>query len=500
MKIKFKHLALVALGSASLSWSDIPSLIEESPSPSFSWSFSDHNIFTNAKDPGDPSLPATNTLAHQTTLGGEYGPVSASVAFSTKLSPNGAPELNRNFIVDKKTLTGDWENWELKLGDTHQELGRGIALSLFSNPAFGVDNTLEGGAVKYRNSYLEMATFGGRVNVLKAPVAINPVDTLMEGRQVVIAGGSITGNLSSDVKLTAHYHTTSNQPEGKAVNKRYQTVGASLDFRNIISGLDGYLESNVMDWEASSYGKGMQQKPRAYGNFASLSYSDLLLKTKIEAKDYRSFVYDFQRPPTLEEEIVLATNNSDVTAARFSAERRFAEGAVAIGATYLTGEDREAKANIHHPVAYSKLKLGSGVEFEIKGGYRWMPLKNNLAHGSLKTKVKTGKGQYLELELRKQNLNQAISSPLPIQEERNAAHATYTFSEKFSLGVGYEFMPTNLAELGNHFVNGTATYKTGVLTARGFIGQTSGGTQCASGVCRQVPPYTGAYLETAVAF
>lgn len=476
-------------------------LIEDTPGTTLSWNFSDHALFTNAKDPGDLELPAVNQLAHQTVLGLGWGALSTNLAFSNRFTPNGDPSLNRNLILDKKSIVGDWENWEIKLGDSHQEFGRGIALSLFDNQAFGINNTLEGASVKFRNSSLEVGTFGGRVNALKAPVAINPLDSLMEGRDVFLAGGAITANLTSGTKVSTHYHQTLSKPFDKDINKRYQTLGFYLDSKQLGPGIDAYAESNVMDWEAASYGKGMQKKPLSYASFASLSYSDLALKARVELKDYRNFFYDFQRPPTLEEDIVLATNNSDVTAGRAFLERRFQEnGASSVGASYLMGADRKEKTSLYHPVIFSKLRLLTGLDVELKGGYRWMPDKNNLAHAAIKTKVKTGKGQYFELELRKQNLNQAITSPLPIREERNIAMATYTFSEKFNVGVGYEHMPTNIPEVGNHFVNGSATYKTGMLTARGFIGQTSGGTQCSSGVCRQVPPFTGAYLETLVTF
>jgi len=498
LKLPYKVLAVLTLSSLSVFGE---TLTEEASSVPFSWNFTDHALLTSAKDPGDSEVPAVNLISHQSTLGGEIGPIRGSVTFSNQFTPNGEPSLNQNFILDKKTLTGEWENWEVRLGDSHQEFGRGIALSLFSNPIFGVDNTLEGGSLKYRYSSLEILGFGGRVNALRAPVAINPVDTLMTGREVVLAGGAVTAAVMDQTRLSAHYHATSSRPEGKEINKRYQTVGVSLDSKDFIPGVDAYIESNVMDWEAFSYGKGMKAKPRAYASFASLTYSDLSFRTKLEVKDYRNFLYEFQRPPTLEEEIVLATNNSDVSAARLVLENRFGENrSSSLGASYLMGQDRELKVPIYHPIVFSKYKLSRGLEMELRGGYRWMPTKNNLAHGSFKTKVKTSKGQYFELELRRQNLNQAINTPIPIREERNIALATYTFSEKFNIGFGYEYMPTNLPEVGNHFMNGSATYQTGILTARGFFGKTSGGTQCSSGVCRQVPAYTGAYLETSVTF
>lgn len=499
MKTSSFLFLLTALGSITLSAAET---VEESSSWPFSWSVTDHSLITSAKDPGDPTLPASNVLAHQTVLGAEVGSFSTSVAVSNRFSQTGEAGQNKPILLDKKTVTGEWENWEVRLGDSHQEFGRGIALALFNNPVFGVDNTLEGGSLKYRDSVVEVAAFGGKINALQAPVAINPLDTLMEGREVRLWGGALSGNLTNQTKMSAHYHFTESQPNGKPINKKYQTVGVSFESRDLFPGVETYLESNLMDWEAStSSKKPLVQKPRAYGSFASLSYSDLAFKTKLEFKDYRDYFYDFQRPPTLEEEFVLATNNSDVMAGRLGMEGRFGEERTTIlGTSYLTGEDRELKARIHHPLLYSKFKLASGIDLELKGGYRWMPEKNNLTHASLKTKVKTQKGQYVELELRRQNLNQAILSPIPIREERNVARLTYTFSEKFNLGFGYEYMPTNLPELGNHFVNGSATYTTSWVTARGFIGQTSGGTQCSSGVCRQVPPYTGAYLETTLTF
>lgn len=499
MKTQSFFILLAALGSLNLNAAET---IEETSSWPFSWSITDHALVTSAKDPGDPTLPVSNVLSHQTVFGGELGSFSANLSVSNRISQTSDPVLNKPLLLDKKTLMGSWENWEIQLGDSHQEFGRGIALALFNNPVFGVDNTLEGGALKFRNSSFELSGFGGRVNALRAPVAINPVDTLMEGREVRLLGGSVSGNLSDQTKLTAHYHLTENEPIGKPINKKYQTLGLAFDSRDLIPGVETYLESNVMDWEAStSPKKPTQKKPRAYASFASLSYSDLAFKSKLEFKDYRNFFYDFQRPPTLEEDFVLATNNSDVTAGKMGVEGRFGEERTTVlGTSYLTGVDRELDARIHHPLLYSKFKISSGIDMELKGGYRWSPEKNNLAHASLKTKVKTTKGQYIELELRRQNLNQAISSPIPIRTERNVAIATYTFSEKFNMGLGYEYMPTNPSELGNHFVNGSATYKTGLLTARGFVGQTSGGTQCSSGVCRQVPPYTGAYLETSLTF
>jgi hypothetical protein len=160
---------LSALGSLTLFAAEI---VEESSSWPFTWTITDHSLVTSAKDPGDPTLPASNVLAHQTVLGAELGSFSTSLAFSNRFSQTGDPSQNKPILLDKKTLSGEWENWEIRLGDSHQEFGRGIALALFNNPVFGVDNTLEGGSLKYRDSVIEVSAFGGKVNALQAPVAI----------------------------------------------------------------------------------------------------------------------------------------------------------------------------------------------------------------------------------------------------------------------------------------------------------------------------------------
>jgi len=85
---------------------------------------------------------------------------------------------------------------------------------------------------------------------------------------------------------------------------------------------------------------------------------------------------------------------------------------------------------------------------------------------------------------------------VPALKDRNLLDVSYIFSRHVTCSVGYEYIPTNAPSAGHHFFNGNVSYKKGPLTAKAFAGQTSGGTICSGGVCRQRPPYTGAFVET----
>ena len=113
-------------------------------------------------------------------------------------------------------------------------------------------------------------------------------------------------------------------------------------------------------------------------------------------------------------------------------------------------------------------------------------------------KTKTFKGQAAEFSFRKLYEHINLDS-LPTVKDRNLFDVTYTFSEVFNVSVGYEYFPRASAASGNHFFNGGGSLRLGALTTRAFVGKTNGGTLCSGGVCRQIPPYTGAYLETNLA-
>ncbi len=502
MKLTRIAIAAGCLLAAAASAVDEPAgVVATSETPSvFRFSSTDHMILSNAKDPDDAASSPTDVLMHENTLRGDFSDYSLGVNFSNRWTTDGPRDSVRAFVLEKKVVTGEWESWRVDVGDSHQELGRGIALSLYRDPVFGIDNTVEGGSVRYHPSGLDVNGFVGRVNALKAPVAINPVANPIDGRQVLIAGASVKGRVTSDTQVGAHYVFTSQMPLDWRLfdKKQWHTGGATLGVDNVLEGVDLYLESNLLvtslpDAPATSL-------PNGYGSYGSLTWSPHPWKARIEVKDYRDYFYDFRRPPTLEEDIVLAINTQNVSAGKLYVEHQFQDSKTTVYGSYLIGDERVDHATLHHGVLGTKFAGPGRSAFEVKSGYRTEPGKMYLAHGAVKSKLHTFKGQAVELEVRKQYTKSDSDSALVKSEDRNSVFFTYTFSEMFNAGLGYEYIPTNPDSAGKNFFNVGGTYKWGQLTAKAFIGETSGGVLCSGGVCRQVPPYTGAMVETTYVF
>ena len=455
--------------------------------------FNDHLIFSSSKDANDSSLPPANLLMHENSLKAEFREYTLKIGFSNRLSISGTSDPNQPFVLEKKSAIAEWEKWDLKLGDSYQELGRGIALSLYRNESFGIDNTLEGVSVRYHPEAWELLLFAGRINALSAPVAIHALPNPLIDRRVWIAGTSVNGEIVA-MKLGGHYFAALNQPlQSSKFDKQWHTGGITISKDNLLEGLDLYLESNIL-YTRLQFGD--RQPPMGLGSYGSLVWANDQWKLKWETKDFRNYHFEFKRPPTLEEDIVETINTDNVSGTRLFAEHKFSEGKNSVHASYLLGDDREQQSTLHHGVVGTKWKGPWRADIELRTGYRWMPSKLNMAHGLIKGKLPTLKGQSVELTLRKQY----SESWLKGLEDRNILDLTYTFSEKFNASFGYEYVPFNEAPLEKHFLNVAASLKWGALTSKAFIGQTSGGTLCSGGVCRQVPPYTGAMLETHYSF
>jgi len=496
---RFVAMIFILASASVLAADPSPGILSTQSGGAFLFSSTDHLLLSNSKDPDDPTAKPTNTLMHENTMRGEYREYSLGINFSNRWSPDGPQGVTAPFQLEKKTGTAEFREWKIEIGDSHQELGRGIALSLYRDPVFGLDNTVEGASVRYHPDHFDVAVFAGRVNTLHAPVAINPVLNPIEDRQVMIGGSSVKANVTEDVKVGTHYVYTLNEPLALPVpDKRWHTVGTSLQIDNIAEGLDFYAESNILVTQLLT--NGSVPVSNGYGSFGALTWAPMPWIAKLEVKDYRAYNYDFRRPPTLEDDVVVTLNTQNVTAGRLWLEHRFDDPFATVYASYLGGNDREGRTTVlHHGLVGAKFHGLLHSEVEAKAGYRTLVTKETLAHASLKTKWRTAKGQFLELEYRKyKRVTNLDSTPTP--EDRNQFLTTYTFNEKFNVSLGYELVPTNPDTAGQNFVNAGSTYKTGPLTAKAFVGQTSGGVICSGGVCRQVPPYTGAYLETTYVF
>ena len=494
--MKTKALLLVGLFVVSQSFaeSDSSSALELIPHEGgFKFSASDHMMASSATE-GDQSDISVLKILNETEVGAEWGEYVASLGWTNRYASQGAVEPSRALQIEKKSLHGEWKDWVFRLGDTHVEFGKGIALSLYRDQNFGVDTTLEGGYLRYHPSGWDTQVFAGRLNGWDNPVAIFNLENPVASNEVVMAGASSKIALSDTSQLGGHYLFAMRRPLlDTRYERRWNTMGLSFNQEGLFDTLDFYAETNLM--LEDRLGDPNFYFPEAYGSYASFTWSSSPWKVKLEGKDYRNYRFDFRRPPTLEEDIVVSLNTENVSATRLMTERRFDGTVESVAASYLLGEDRAERAStaLHHIVLSTK---GVGLldsHWEAKVGYRRLIELSDLAHVAFKLKVPTSKKQAVEMGYRKQLSRANLSQP-ELRQDRNMMDVGYTFSSQLSASLGYEFIPT-ANEANQNFVNLSATLKMDALSTRALIGQTSGGTLCSAGVCRQVPPFSGAYLE-----
>ncbi len=457
-----------------------------------------HAMLLNSTNSDDPSAKPEYNLLHESKITAELNDFQADLVLTNRWNPNGNQAQNSYVTLEKKTLTYGWSTGRIVLGDSYQELGKGIALSLFRDPNFGLDTTLEGISIKQTLTPVTLTTFAGRVNAMKNPVALNPLENPVAGREVFLASQAIATKVTSDIEVGGHYLFTTQRPaEAPTFDKNWHTLGVNFAVNGIADTIDVYGETNALVTD----GLGANAKnayPTGFGSFVSIGWADAGWRVKAEGKDYRQYYYDLRRPPALEDDIVATLNTQDVTAGRLTVERQLAPK-TSVYSSFLYGSDRNYRAELRHGIVGGKFIGPLSSAIELKAGYRWMPGNQNMSHASGKLKLPTFKGESLELEYRKQIENKELKTYRVI-DDRNQTYLTYNFSEQFNAGLGFEFVPTNPEPVQANFYNAQATFKSGPYQAKVFAGQTSGGTLCSGGVCRLVPPFSGAYLEGVYTF
>jgi hypothetical protein len=455
---------------------------------------SNHTLFTNTQNL-ENEMSGMSLLRSETHFRAESGRFNFGLIAANRFGLDRFSSSDAPLVLEKKNLTFESAEWQFVAGDTHHEVGRGIALALFRDETFGIDTTIEGAAVKYSPDGWEAKVAGGRLRTLQAPVALIPFQNPLFNREVWMGHAAVKRKWR-ETQWGGHYVLTMNRPDDLgAVDKRWHTLGTVFSADGVLPGWDVYAESNVMLGERIL--PQPQPLPTAFGSYASIVYSPLPWKIKFEVRDYRNYAYDFHRPPTMEEDIVTSLNFSNITAARLWVERRLGVYN-RLRASFLSGEDRVIKTGVHHAVLSALAKV-SEVSLEARAGYRVQERQADLVHGDIRAKIPTFKGQTLELGYRKL-MGRTSLNFLPTDDDRNFFDLAYTFSAHWSMTAGMEFVPSNPVIIGQSFYNLGALVKYGSFTSRAFVGSTSGGPQCSAGICRLVPPYSGLMLEGTVSF
>ncbi len=462
------------------------------------YQITDHLIFSNAADPFSDAR--TNTFMHEDFVHVEYGIYGADIRFTNRLDSI-TNDQEKHFVLEKKTLSLTWDQAQIKLGDSHHEFGKGVALSLYQDDTFGVNHTLEGAALNFTPGNWNLTGIAGRVNTMKNPVAVNPVEDPLGNDTLWILGGAAQWRPSGESKLGTHYFIALKAPEEEKIrrfDRFWNTFGLTWEKQEIVPDVDLYIESNLL-LPQRLVDEDFVKENTGVGSYASLTWAPLPWKVRLEAKDYRDYSFPLRRAPTLEDDLVETDHSENVFGTRIHLERKDIARKLTYLGSYMYGYDRFVERPIHHPIFGVNFSGFSKTDWEFRVGHRRMPEYAYMSHTSLKVKIPTVGQQKLEANVQKQYITENIPTTAT-HIDRNRLDLTYTFSHALNTSIGYEFVPTNGEDAGKHFFKVGAEVRTGNLSAKAFVGQTSGGTQCSAGVCRVVPPYSGAMLETVYTF
>jgi hypothetical protein len=302
------------------------------------------------------------------------------------------------------------------------------------------------------------------------------------------------GNLKTGIHGFSAWNRTLDRPDP---DKRWNTAGVYADI-SLSPQINIYAETNILLREPLS--STITDTPPGFGSYGAVLYTGSDWKQKLEIKDYRNYIFDFHRPPVLEEDIVPTLNFEDVTGGRLTVERKLgSDFRTSVSSSLLVAYDRVVKSSVYHGVLKSKATFAHGYQVEARVGYRQLPLQADLSHGNIKIKIPTFTAQAVELGYRKL-FNRSGLNFLSAVEDRNYFDLAYTLSDEWSVNLGAEYLPTNAVDATRWFFNAGTYFKTGAFSARAFVGGTSGGPQCSGGICRQVPPFSGGMVEGTYSF
>jgi len=391
---------------------------------------------------------------------------------------------NRYFDLEKYSVQWESSQWKAKLGHSYLQLGQGIALSLFRDPVLGVDDTLEGAHASYQVESLKAQLFGGRLSTWKNPVALNPMNDKLEGKQILLGGAQIS--LSGESVQPQLYGFVAEQKsiEGR-VETRYASVGNAWEFSEVIPETDIYLESNLLS-------RGEKQ-PLGIGSYVSIVPTLGSWRLKLEGKDYRNYEFAFRKAPTLEDEVVETLNTQNVSSGRMTVEKLVSETSLTfLGTSFALGIDRQQLYQYYHSTLFVKNIDASFMQVDAKAGHRSEGEYGKLWHGNVRLKTKHLGFRSTEFGFNKRSYayNQVL---FPALEDRNSWDVAFAITKEFNLGAGFDWIPSRDDQ--KYFGNLTLEWRAQSWNLKTFLGSTGGGTQCSLGICRQIPAYNGAYLE-----
>lgn len=404
--------------------------------------------------------------------------------------------------LERISLTQTLGDASLSLGDSHLQLGRGIALSLRRVDELGSDQALRGGGIGWQGDLFSARAFAGRTNISNLD---SVTQRFMEDPDDVLAGASATMHLGrADVSV-----------HGLMLRAR---VPVSPEVDDDGTNLGGaYLDVPVTDW-LSLYVEGAVEQyrivrtdTRGYAGYAAADIDLQVVSLLVEGLYLDQFqvmgstdellkrrtVYN--QPPTLERIDQEVLNNEDVRGGRVKVSRAFLDGSLVLytsGMLRQFGRGNSTTNAIHGYGGFEYTYGGGRSRWYASGGYRQEAfaddgrVEKSMEHAETDWVQSIGGPWAFHLtvghEQRKQDTGPYMRGTTLIGFDRAGWGSLLA-------EVGYD---TQNEETQQAFLAGIVAWTAADwATVKAVVGSQRGGIKCIGGVCRDFPAFSGARLE-----
>lgn len=414
-------------------------------------------------------------------------------------APGKASAYTSELRLERVRLQHELGDLSLTAGDAYLQLGRGIALSLRKVDELGLDQTVQGGSVRWDGDLASMQAFAGRTNIANLD---GVTQKHLDDPYDVLAGASSTFHLGpADVSVHGLY-LQPRTPLAPAMGDDFTTLGG------------GYVDL-PLSYRFSFYAEGAVQRYRLAGEeqegaaaYASADMDLEIVSLLVEGLWLDDFQvagsYDrtlqqrnvYNQPPTLERFDQEVLDNKDVRGGRARISRPFLDGSLVF---YVNGMFRQygpldSAVDARHGYAGFELTYGSssrlfassGYREEVQGGH----VIKTMVHGESDWVQELGGGYSFQL---------TVAHESRTMDARPYIRGTTLFGvDKSNLGalmleVGYDTFDPTQREL---FFAGIAAWRSvDWFELRGIVGSQRGGIKCIGGVCRDFPAFAGGRLE-----
>ena len=430
-----------------------------------------HTLFTQPQNQDLGSL-LKNEIRLQSSQGLSLLDLKVSQGFN--LSSPDAPTL----AFEKGKLETKFGNSFLTVGDSHQILGRGLTLALYEDATLGIDHTLLGVNLSHEHKTLPLQIAAGKIHSLSQPVNLYPVSNPLSSREVYLGTAQATFQTENIQIGLKGMFAQDKDLISKSISKNTKSLGAHFETSDLFSGLNLYYENKFGFTDLTSSTQRFSY-PLSQSHYGHLSFSNTDYRLQLEGKFYKGELFEFVRPPTLEEDVIETDTLEDSKGLRLKAEKLWQDWK--LGSSVLV----EETGNLQRQTALHPVVFLNSSSSKVGVGYR-MTAKDRLIHGAGYQKLPIDSKNYFEINLRK------ITSS---ERDQNGVEVSYTLGNWLSLSLGYDFLPREEFS-DQHKGHLSVKYQQKDLTLKGLFGSLSGGTQCSSGVCRVVPKFDGFYVES----